>query len=102
MAGEDPERVGKINRGGVGAAYTTSSGYAIADDDDRHWTSWLIPVLVLLNVAVFVVVMYVNNCPKHPPAPDFNGDGRCVASFLGRFSFQPTSENPLFGPSYST
>jgi len=52
-------------------------------------------MFVVANIAVFVVVMYVNNCPKHI-------DGKCVASFLGRFSFEPWKENPLLGPSYST
>ncbi|XP_016169986.2 RHOMBOID-like protein 1 isoform X1 [Arachis ipaensis] len=40
--------------------------------------------------------MYVNDCPKHL----FRGS--CVASFLGRFSFQPLKENPLLGPSSYT
>jgi hypothetical protein len=40
--------------------------------------------------------MYVNDCPKN------SFSDTCVASFLGRFSFQPLKENPLFGPSSST
>ncbi|XP_031116002.1 RHOMBOID-like protein 2 isoform X2 [Ipomoea triloba] len=64
------------------------------DDGDSHWISWLIPVFVVANIALFVVTLYVNDCPKHT-----NG---CVASFLGRFAFQPLHENPLFGPSAST
>lgn len=61
-----------------------------------RWFPWLIPTFVVANIIVFVVTMYVNDCP-------FNSfQGTCVASFLGRFSFQPLKENPLFGPSSST
>ncbi|KAK4350822.1 hypothetical protein RND71_030135 [Anisodus tanguticus] len=67
---------------------------AVEEDRDTPWISWLIPLFVVANVAMFIVVMYFNNCPKH--------DSGCVARFLGRFSFQPWRENPLFGPSSST
>ncbi|CAN1751940.1 RHOMBOID-like protein 3 [Linum perenne] len=40
-------------------------------------------MFVVANVAVFVAAI-------------------CVARFLGRFSFEPTRDNPLFGPSSST
>ncbi|KAL8267874.1 hypothetical protein R6Q59_001672 [Mikania micrantha] len=66
---------------------------------ETYWTSWLIPVFVVANIAVFVVIMYVNNCPKHNR---MRIDGKCVARFLGRFSFQPLKENPLFGASSNT
>lgn len=70
---------------------------------ERIWTSWLIPVFVIANVAMFVVVMYFNNCPKRIRSRGFgDADNKCVARFLGRFSFQPLGENPLFGPSSST
>ncbi|RRT33460.1 hypothetical protein B296_00039804 [Ensete ventricosum] len=49
------------------------------------------------NVAVFVGIMYVNDCSGHR-----NPCGSCVAGFLGRFSFQSLRENRLFGPSSST
>ncbi|XP_072957435.1 RHOMBOID-like protein 2 [Typha angustifolia] len=62
----------------------------------RGWTSWLIPLFVLANVIVFVVAMYVNNCPDHHPS------GSCKARFLRRFSFEPYHDNPLLGPSAST
>nr|KJB52825.1 hypothetical protein B456_008G279300 [Gossypium raimondii] len=102
MAGGDIE-----NRGGgaksysnsindsSGGSFISSSTYMI-DDTEPQWTSWLVPVFLVANVAVFVVVMYVNNCPKHKLV------GKCVARFLGRFSFEPLRENPLFGPSSST
>ncbi|XP_010427037.1 PREDICTED: RHOMBOID-like protein 4 [Camelina sativa] len=60
----------------------------------RSWFPWLIPCFVFANVVVFVITMYVNNCPKK--------SGDCFADFLGRFSFQNTRENPLLGPSSLT
>ncbi|CAN8279199.1 unnamed protein product [Cochlearia groenlandica] len=60
----------------------------------KSWFSWLIPCFVIANVVVFVITMYVNNCPKK--------SGDCFAGFLGRFSFQSTRENPLLGPSSLT
>jgi hypothetical protein len=39
--------------------------------------------------------MYANNCPARR-------DAKCVARFLGRFSFQPLRQNPLLGPSSAT
>ncbi|XP_019195332.1 PREDICTED: RHOMBOID-like protein 2 [Ipomoea nil] len=92
-----------MRRGGIdiesaGEKKKRGGNYAAAidgdDDGDSHWVSWLIPVFVVANVALFVVTLYVNDCPKHT-----NG---CMASFLGRFSFQPLHQNPLFGPSAST
>ncbi|KAL5142476.1 RHOMBOID-like protein 2 [Glycine soja] len=67
-------------------------------DPEVHWTSWLVPLFVAVNVVVFFVVMYVNDCPRK----NLGFEGDCVARFLGRFSFQPLRENPLFGPSSST
>lgn len=60
----------------------------------RKWFSWLIPLFVVANVAMFAITMYVNNCPRNSVS--------CIASFLGRFSFQPFKENPLLGPSSLT
>ncbi|KAL1214733.1 RHOMBOID-like protein 6 [Cardamine amara subsp. amara] len=79
MSSRGMERSGK-NRGG------------------NQYTSWLSPTIVVANVAVFIVVMFINDCPKTTAGT--NGD--CVAKFLGRFSFQPLRENPLLGPSSST
>ena len=62
----------------------------------KQWFPWLVPTFVAANIIVFIVTMYVNNCPQNS-LPD-----SCVASFLGRFSFQPLKENPLFGPSSLT
>lgn len=90
MAREDLESRGEKKRG-------NNSSYVI-EDRETQWTSWLIPMIVVANVAVFVVTMYVNNCPKH----NLGFQGKCVARFLGRFSFEPWKENPLLGPSSST
>ncbi|KAL8159062.1 hypothetical protein V2J09_000599 [Rumex salicifolius] len=52
---------------------------------ERTWTPWLKPVMVAVNVAVFVIMMRVNNCPEY----NTGFDGDCVLAFLGPFSFQP-------------
>lgn len=75
-----------------------SSGPAFSRDLKHltKWVPWLIPSIVVANVVMFLVTMYINNCPE---------DGavyKCVARFLGRFSFQPFKENPLLGPSAYT
>ncbi|GER28600.1 RHOMBOID-like 1 [Striga asiatica] len=58
----------------------------------KKWFPWLIPFFVAANVVMFVITMYVNNCPKNSVS--------CVAAgFLGRLSLQPFKENPLLGPS---
>ncbi|KAK6646065.1 hypothetical protein PHAVU_L006143 [Phaseolus vulgaris] len=64
----------------------------------RRWLPWLVPTFVGANIVLFILTMYVNDCPKH----SFTGSSSCVAPFLGRFSFQPLKENPLLGPSSST
>ncbi|KAJ4956051.1 hypothetical protein NE237_012834 [Protea cynaroides] len=81
MANEDLERRGPKNRG-----------------NNEGWSSWLIPVFVIANLVLFIMTMYVNNCPKK----NTGLQGECVAGGLGRFSFQPLRENPLFGPSSTT
>lgn len=96
MSREDLESRGAKISGGNNNASSVSS-YVI-EERDAQWTSWLIPMFVVANVALFVVAMYINDCPKH----NLGIDGKCVARFLGRFSFQPLHENPLFGPSSST
>ncbi|KAK3447236.1 hypothetical protein EUGRSUZ_A02806 [Eucalyptus grandis] len=102
MAGVDVENRGggpvkNGSRGGGGGNYYSSSSTSfVVDDGETQWTSWLVPMVVVANIALFVVMMYVNDCPKH------NRAGPCVAKFLGRFSFEPLRLNPLFGPSNST
>ncbi|GLT84143.1 hypothetical protein SLE2022_023910 [Rubroshorea leprosula] len=79
-------------------SYSSGSTYVI-EETETQWTSWLVPMIVVANIAVFVFIMYINNCPKHQQV---GPGGKCVARFLGRFSFEPLKENPLFGPSSST
>src|SRR4051812_10595890 len=47
----------------------------------KKWVPWLLPVFVIANTIVFIITMYVNDCPKNSVS--------CIAGFLGRFSFQP-------------
>ncbi|KAK4837802.1 hypothetical protein QYF36_008571 [Acer negundo] len=61
------------------------------------WCSWLVPCIFLGCVGMFVYTMYVNDCPETI------GSVNCVGfEQLGRFSFQPLSENVLLGPSSHT
>ncbi|XP_020252519.1 RHOMBOID-like protein 1 [Asparagus officinalis] len=41
-----------------------------------------------------MITMYINNCPRNY--------GSCFAPFLGRFAFQPRSQNMMLGPSPHT
>ena len=91
-----PKNNNSNNTTGTGSTYPSSYS---STTEGSYWTSWLVPVFVVANIAVFVVVMYVNNCRKHNHGRFY---GKCVAGFLGRFSFQPLKENPLFGPSSNT
>ncbi|CAN8256970.1 unnamed protein product [Cochlearia groenlandica] len=80
-------------------SYSDSGGVYDALSSSQS-TSWLVPLFVVANVAVFVVAMFVNNCPENYES---RGPNRhCVARFLGRLSFEPLRNNPLFGPSSRT
>ncbi|KAI4340367.1 hypothetical protein MLD38_025212 [Melastoma candidum] len=63
----------------------------------RTWLPWLVPCFVAINVVLFIVTMYVNDCPRNAVP-----GSKCILGFLGRFSFQSLSENPLLGPSSTT
>ncbi|RXI01023.1 hypothetical protein DVH24_001257 [Malus domestica] len=78
--------------------YNYNSNQYYVGTSETQWTSWLIPMFVVANVVVFIVAMSINNCPKH----NLSFADKCVAKFLGRFSFEPLRENPLFGPSSDT
>ncbi|KAK4480958.1 hypothetical protein RD792_011820 [Penstemon davidsonii] len=76
------------------AAAAAESPNAVTYREVKHfkkWVPWLIPLFVVANIIMFIITMYVNNCPKNSIS--------CVAGFLGRLSFQPFKENPLLGPS---
>ncbi|CAH9077508.1 unnamed protein product [Cuscuta epithymum] len=98
----DLERAAKPgNSTSLQARYDSSAYHA--DTSEKQWTSWLVSCIVVVNVAMFIVIMFVNNCPQNDDRKRFGVvNGECVAKFLGRFSFQPLRENPLFGPSSST
>nr|GME00413.1 RHOMBOID-like protein 2 [Ipomoea batatas] len=84
------------------ATVPPSSSVYYVETSEKQWTSWLVPMIVVANVAMFIVIMFVNNCPNNDDRRRFGRNGECVARFLGRLSFQPLRENPLFGPSSST
>ena len=96
MANQDLERGATKSRANYSSGNYSNPYYV--ETSEHQWTSWLIPMFVVANVAVFIVAMYINNCPKN----NLGFEGGCVAKFLGRLSFQPLKENPLFGPSSST
>ncbi|KAF3321336.1 inactive rhomboid protein 1-like protein [Carex littledalei] len=89
----DIERGGGRKPRGAGDN-STSFDYRHVSAGESEWTSWVVPMFVVANVAMFIVAMYVNNCPANP-----NPYGSCVANFLRRLSFQPLRQNPLLGPS---
>ncbi|KAJ3692718.1 hypothetical protein LUZ60_011813 [Juncus effusus] len=86
---------GKARGGAGGAAAYYDTAYGTSEE--RGWRPWIVPLIVIVSVAVFVVEMLVNDCPAHS-----SPFGSCTARFLRRFSFQPLHENPLLGPSAST
>ncbi|XP_068651537.1 RHOMBOID-like protein 5 [Aristolochia californica] len=88
---------------GVSAAADVERGMSLAPPflpppvPQRPWISWLVPIFFIANIVAFAYSMYVNDCPATAEA------GSCVFSdVLGRFSFQPLTENPLLGPSIPT
>lgn len=97
MASRDLER-GEGAKNWGNSYYPSSSRAYNANSSEKVWTSWIVPAFVVANVAMFIAAMFVNNCPQN----NLGFNGGCVANFLGRFSFQPLKENPLFGPSSST
>ncbi|KAK8558090.1 hypothetical protein V6N13_073768 [Hibiscus sabdariffa] len=63
-------------RGGVKRNNTSSASTYLMEHTETQWTSWLVPVFVVVNISLFVVVMYLNDCPdrKHTRLV-----GKCVA-----------------------
>ncbi|GAV66014.1 Rhomboid domain-containing protein [Cephalotus follicularis] len=63
----------------------------------KPWFSWLVPLIFVVDSAIFAYTMYVNDCPATTEAKN------CLFyDHLGRYSFQPLKENPLLGPSITT
>ncbi|CAH8312763.1 unnamed protein product [Eruca vesicaria subsp. sativa] len=94
--GGDQDLLGPSPRPVVPLVYSEFSDDELAP----QWTSWLIPLFVVANVIVFIVTMFINNCPKNSESHD--PKQKCVARFLGRLSFEHLRNNPLFGPSSLT
>ncbi|XP_021732166.1 RHOMBOID-like protein 5 [Chenopodium quinoa] len=64
------------------------------------YLSWLVPLIFIIDVALFALTMYENNCPE--TLVD-DPDHQCIfQEKLGRFSFEPLNRNPLLGPTTST
>ncbi|MCO5592044.1 hypothetical protein L7F22_046038 [Adiantum nelumboides] len=91
--GEDPEKRPMSSTGVYPVQVAPTSAYT---PPGSRKIALLIPLLVAVNVAMFFITMYINNCPHNTPYDT------CVAKFLRRLSFQPLSENPLLGPSSDT
>ncbi|OEL27854.1 RHOMBOID-like protein 1 [Dichanthelium oligosanthes] len=78
----------------------------------RRWFPFLVPLFIVANIALFVLTMYVNDCPAHAQATgaaiggsvgeSATAQGCWLAPELGRFAFQSFKENPLVGPSSAT
>lgn len=83
-----------VHPAGQAPRTTRRRSYSSNYNPFKRWVSWLVPSFVVANIVVFVVTMFVNDCPKNSAS--------CIARFLGRFSFQPLKENPLLGPSSAT
>ncbi|KAJ4958642.1 hypothetical protein NE237_025753 [Protea cynaroides] len=63
----------------------------------KPWIACLVPLIFVIDILLFVYTMYVNDCPAT------TGSDRCLLyDSLGRFSFQPLSENHMIGPSPAT
>ncbi|KAL2622148.1 hypothetical protein R1flu_002353 [Riccia fluitans] len=98
----DIEHNGSARRSSSGKNYVYPSSMGAPGPipmpiEDRRHRVFLIPLFVTANIVVFIVTMWRNNCPDH-----IRIGGKCVLRWLGRFSFQPWSENPLLGPSALT
>ncbi|CAD6239621.1 unnamed protein product [Miscanthus lutarioriparius] len=78
----------------------------------RRWFPFLVPLFIVANIVLFVLTMYVNDCPAHARATgaaiggsvgeSATAQGCLLAPELGRFAFQSFKENPLVGPSSAT
>ncbi|KAI5070274.1 hypothetical protein GOP47_0014617 [Adiantum capillus-veneris] len=99
MGEEDLERRGSMRRRssssskGVHPVHDSGAPVYLPVSQGRRWIPLLIPTIVVANIVMFIITMYVNNCPAN------TANDQCLAKFLKRFSFQPFSENPLIGPS---
>lgn len=79
----------------VGPAQPPTSQVPGSERERRRFV-FLIPLIVIANIAVLIVTMYYNDCPKDRRKQE------CLLHWLGRFSFEPWKENPMLGPSAKT
>ncbi|KVH94634.1 Peptidase S54, rhomboid [Cynara cardunculus var. scolymus] len=60
-----------------------------------EWYPWIVTMFVNIDIIIFIVSMYINNCPAH--------SRNCIgAPTLQRFAFENIHQNPLLGPSTDT
>lgn len=83
---------------GGGGYPNISATYSATVTVAKQWTPWVVPMFVAANVVMFVITMFVNNCPKN----NDHLQGSCVLKFLGRLSFEPLGVNSFLGPSSFT
>ncbi|KAF9613503.1 hypothetical protein IFM89_008350 [Coptis chinensis] len=88
-----PPKAGNGNND-PGAYIPVKSTQHVCTPPHEMWFSWLVPLIFVADIVAFVWTMYVNDCPA------ISKD--CFLPSLGRFSFQPLSENYLVGPSAAT
>ncbi|KAB2611425.1 rhomboid-like protease 2 [Pyrus ussuriensis x Pyrus communis] len=63
----------------------------------RRYSPWLVPLIFLVNLGMFIWIMYENNCPSRMSKDQCMG-----GHFLDRFSFQPWRDNRMIGPTPET
>lgn len=78
---------------------TPPQGHPPSYDPDspqsEEWNPWFVPLVFIINVALFIMSMYINNCPSHSRS--------CIGvQSLQRFAFENIHENPLLGPATAT
>ncbi|XP_042502867.1 RHOMBOID-like protein 5 [Macadamia integrifolia] len=99
MGGKIPHHSDDIETAIHGSHHRLSvpSSRPICPPPPKPWFSWFVPLIFMIDSMLFVYTMYVNNCPATT-----DGDRCLFSDSLGRFSFQPLSENRMFGPSANT
>ncbi|OWM63960.1 hypothetical protein CDL15_Pgr006186 [Punica granatum] len=77
MSGQD------LEHGGPSAPAPTvpesSRQYHLAESSNKQWTLWLVETIVVTNAMMFIITMFVNNCPEN----NLRFQGSCLGTFLG-------------------
>ncbi|ONI16193.1 hypothetical protein PRUPE_3G083700 [Prunus persica] len=63
----------------------------------KRYSPWLVPLIFLVNLGLFIWIMYENNCPSR-----ISKDQCMLGQYLDRFSFQPWKDNRMVGPTPET